>query len=82
MSLPLLIDMNLSVEWVDFFRRHGREAVHWSTCGNPTAEDAVLMQWAARQRHILFTHDLDFATTLALTHVAEPSVIQVRSQRV
>ena len=32
--------------------------------------------------HAVFTHDLDFGTALALTHAGEPSVIQVRAQRV
>jgi predicted nuclease of predicted toxin-antitoxin system len=36
------------------------------------------MRWAAEHEHIVFTHDLDFGTTLALTHAIEPSVIQVR----
>ncbi len=31
MSLPILIDMNLSMEWVPWFDRAGWPAVHWST---------------------------------------------------
>lgn len=37
------------------------------------------MEWAIAHNHIVLTHDLDFATTLALTHAAGPSVIQVRT---
>ena len=33
-------------------------------------------------RHVVFTHDLDFGTMLALTHQAGPSVLQVRTQNV
>jgi predicted nuclease of predicted toxin-antitoxin system len=28
----------------------------------------------------VFTHDLDFGTTLALTHAKGPSVLQIRTQ--
>jgi predicted nuclease of predicted toxin-antitoxin system len=40
------------------------------------------MAWAVGHAHAVFTHDLDFGTTLALTHAGGPSVIQVRGQRV
>lgn len=35
--MKLLIDMNLSPLWVDTLTRHGWEAVHWSTVGDPHA---------------------------------------------
>lgn len=37
------------------------------------------MEWAVAHNHIVLTHDLDFTTTLALTHATGPSVIQVRT---
>jgi predicted nuclease of predicted toxin-antitoxin system len=40
------------------------------------------MAWALTNRYIVFTHDLDFGTTLALTHATGPSVLQVRGQDV
>ena len=40
------------------------------------------MVWAREHRHVVFTHDLDFGTLLALTRADGPSVIQVRSQDV
>jgi hypothetical protein len=33
MSIRLLIDMNLSPEWVAELGRHGFDAVHWSSIG-------------------------------------------------
>jgi predicted nuclease of predicted toxin-antitoxin system len=39
----LVIDMNLSPEWVAVLRRHGWDAVHWSTVGNPRATDPDIM---------------------------------------
>src|SRR5438067_2138944 len=82
MSAPLLVDMNLSVEWVAELAKHGWSAVHWSTVGDPRADDAVLMAWALANGYVVFTHDLDFGTMLALTHAAGPSVLQVRGQDV
>jgi predicted nuclease of predicted toxin-antitoxin system len=82
MSVRLVVDMNLSPEWVVELTRHGWSAVHWSTVGNPAAEDSVVMAWALANGHVVFTHDLDFGTMLALTHAAGPSVLQVRGQDV
>jgi predicted nuclease of predicted toxin-antitoxin system len=82
MSVRLVIDMNLSVEWVDELAKHGWSAVHWSTVGDPRADDPVLMAWALANDHVVFSHDLDFGTTLALTHAAGPSVLQIRGQDV
>ena len=50
--------------------------------GNPRAEDEEIMVWARAQEHVVFTHDLDFGTLLALTRAGSPSVIQVRTQDV
>ena len=38
------------------------------------------MGWAVANQYVVFTHDLDFGTLLALTHAVGPSVIQVRGQ--
>jgi predicted nuclease of predicted toxin-antitoxin system len=82
MSVPLVVDMNLSVEWVAELARHGWSAVHWSAVGDPRADDAVIMAWARANGCVVFTHDLDFGTMLALTHATGPSVLQVRGQNV
>jgi predicted nuclease of predicted toxin-antitoxin system len=82
MSLRIVVDMNLSVEWILSFSRAGWPAVHWSTVGRPSAEDTTIMAWARTHDHLVFTHDLDFGTVLALTHAGGPSVIQIRGQRV
>lgn len=80
--MKLLIDMNLSPDWVEVFEKHGIEAVHWSKIGDPRARDAVIMEWARTNRYIVFTHDLDFGSVLAVTGAETPSVIQVRTQDV
>jgi predicted nuclease of predicted toxin-antitoxin system len=60
----------------------GWVAVHWSGVGDARALDPEIMAWARSNGHIVFTHDLDFGTTLALTHAQGPSVIQVRGPNV
>jgi len=82
MTIRLLIDMNLSPEWVNELMRHGYMAVHWSSVGDPRSLDAIIMSWARTNGCAVFTHDLDFGTLLALTHAAGPSVLQVRGQNV
>jgi predicted nuclease of predicted toxin-antitoxin system len=82
MSVRLLIDMNLSPEWVAELARHGFDAVHWSAVGDPRAADTAIMAWARANGRAVFTHDLDFGTLLALTHADGPSVLQVRGQNV
>lgn len=82
MSLRILVDMNLSSEWIPLLEQAGWTAVHWSMIGDPRADDTTIMGWAVTHNHAVFTHDLDFGTMLALTHAGKPSVIQVRSQRV
>ncbi len=82
MSVSILIDMNLSPAWVPVLLQHGWSAVHWSTVGDPRATDRAIMDWAEEHGQIVFTHDLDFGTMLALTHAAGPSVLQVRADDV
>lgn len=82
MSIRIVLDMNLSVEWSSFLTRAGWPTVHWSEVGDPRAEDSTIMTWARDEGRVVFTHDLDFGTALALTHAASPSVLQVRGPRV
>ena len=82
MNIKILIDMNLSPRWMEHFKINGIESVHWSSLGDPRAEDDVLMQWARENKHVVFTHDLDFGTILALTQATAPSVLQIRTQNV
>ena len=80
--MKLLIDMNLSPDWVKVFEKYNIEAVHWSNIGDPRARDTVTMEWARTNEYIVFTHDLDFGSMLAVTGAETPSVIQVRTQDV
>ncbi len=82
MSLSILIDMNLSPGWISVLQSAGWTTMHWSTVGDPTATDRTIMDWAEANGCIVFTHDLDFGTILALTHKTGPSVLQVRGEDV
>ena len=82
MTIQFLIDMNLSPDWIDWLERHGWHAIHWSSAGDPKAPDEAIMRWALANQYVVFTHDLDFGTALALTNADGPSVIQVRAQDV
>ena len=82
MSLNILIDMNLSPDWIGLLQNAGWTATHWSTVGDPKAADRTIMDWAEANGYIVFTHDLDFGTILALTHKSGPSVLQVRGEDV
>ena len=78
--MKILIDMNLSPEWVKTFANNEIEAKHWSNIGDKSATDKVIMQWALNNNYIVFTNDLDFGSLLVATQAQFPSVIQVRTQ--
>lgn len=80
--MKILIDMNLSPDWVAVFERYNISAVHWSNIGDRREKDSIIMEWARSNGYIVFTHDLDFGSLLAATGVDTPSVIQVRTQDV
>jgi predicted nuclease of predicted toxin-antitoxin system len=80
--MKLLIDMNLSPNWVNTLAEGGWTAIHWQSIGDPRAKDVVIMSWARSNGYIIFTNDLDFGTLLAITRAQGPSVIQARTQDV
>ena len=80
--MKLLLDMNLSPEWVRTLESGGWEAIHWHSTGNPSATDNEVMAWARKNGYVVFTHDLDFGMLLAATQASGPSVIQIRTQDV
>jgi predicted nuclease of predicted toxin-antitoxin system len=40
------------------------------------------MDWAVADGSVVFSHDLDFSTMLALTHASGPSLVQLRGPKV
>ena len=71
MNLSFVIDMNFSPVWVEFLSALGWSSDHWSSVGDPRAEDDEIMEWSRLNRRAVFTRDLDFATALALTQAPE-----------
>jgi predicted nuclease of predicted toxin-antitoxin system len=80
--MRILIDMNLSPDWVAVLTRAGHDAVHWSSVGDTRAPDSQILEYARGHAQLLFTHDLDFAVILAMTRQIGPSVLQVRTHDV
>jgi predicted nuclease of predicted toxin-antitoxin system len=74
--------MNLSPTWVQFLVTHGIEATHWSTIGEVSAPDSQILDYAASNEFVVFTHDLDFGALLAARKTRGPSVIQIRTEDV
>jgi predicted nuclease of predicted toxin-antitoxin system len=80
--MKILIDMNLSPDWVPVLKDAGFESIHWSSVGDAAASDETIMDYARAHEFVVFTHDLDFGAILAATHTDAPSVLQVRTQDV
>jgi predicted nuclease of predicted toxin-antitoxin system len=80
MKRTILIDMNLTPDWVNVLQAAGWSAVHWSSVGATTASDQEIMDYARSAGQIVMTQDLDFTVLLALTHAVGPSVVQIRAR--
>lgn len=78
--MNIVVDMNLSPDWIAKLLNEGHNARHWSEIGAMNAPDKEIMQWAQDNEYIVLTHDLDFSALLAASNASGPSVIQVRSQ--
>ena len=77
--MKIIIDMNLSPQWVHVFKSENYEAIHWSAIGDPRAADSEILLWAKKNNCIIFTHDLDFGAILAASNAEGPSVLQIRT---
>jgi predicted nuclease of predicted toxin-antitoxin system len=78
--MKILIDMNLSPIWADYFTIYQIESIHWSNVGQPNAKDKEIFDYARENSFVVFTNDLDFSAILASSRATFPSVIQVRTQ--
>ncbi|MEO7299648.1 MAG: DUF5615 family PIN-like protein [Verrucomicrobiota bacterium] len=77
--MKILIDMNLSPDWVVALSLLKISSDHWSTIGNRRAEDEEIFHYARENDFIVLSHDLDFSAILASTRGTKPSVIQLRT---
>lgn len=76
--MKLLIDMNLSPDWVTVLAAEGIDVVHWVNIGSINATDREVMAWAKSGGYVILAHDLDFGAILAATDADSPSVVQLR----
>ena len=76
--MRVLVDMNLSPEWVHVLGAFGIEATHWSYVGVCSADDAELFRYARERRFVLLTQDLDFNEILFETGCDGPSTVLLR----
>ncbi len=77
--MKLVVDMNLSPDWITVLRDCGHDAVHWSGVGAADAPDDDILRWARAQDRTVLTSDLDFGTLLATSGASKPSVVQLRT---
>lgn len=77
--MRLLVDMHLSPRWTDVLRKAGCDSIHRSQVGKFDAPDSEIMAYAASNRHVVLTHDLDFSAILAASRGGNPSAVQIRS---
>ena len=80
--MNIVVDMNLSPEWIPLLNNSGLKAKHWHEIGAANAPDTEIMEWARTNGYIVFTHDLDFGALLFATNARSPSVIQIRAEDV
>lgn len=77
--MRLLLDANLSPEVARRLREVGYEAIHVADLGLLSAPDPEIMRAAAQEERVLLTADSDFGALLALSSLAAPSVVLLRS---
>ena len=58
MTLRVLVDVNLSPDWVPVLNDAGFEAMHWVQVGDLSAPDREIMEWAVAKGYLVFSHDL------------------------
>lgn len=78
--MKVLLDMNMSPEWVDALRAEVIDAVHWTTVGDWRADDDEVVRWAATNGYTILTKDLDFGAILRALSMEQPSVVLLRSR--
>jgi predicted nuclease of predicted toxin-antitoxin system len=79
--MKIVVDMNLSPEWVPELIQMGHDAIHWSAIGKGDDPDFKILEWARQNDHFVMTSDLDFGEMLAASGETTPSIIQLRLGR-
>jgi len=64
--MNILIDMNLSSDWIGPLQAAGYRAIHWSELGAPAAPDDEIAAHARDNGFVLFTNDLEQGAILTI----------------
>ena len=77
--MRLLVDENLSVRIAARLSEAGYDAVHVTSVGLGSTDDAVILNAAATEGQVVLTADVDFSIIVALQGRRHPSVLMLRS---
>jgi predicted nuclease of predicted toxin-antitoxin system len=80
--VKLVVDMNLSTDWVAPLQLAGVDAVHWCEIGPQDASDYAIMGWSREHHAVVLTRDLDFGAALMVHALPSPSVVQLRIKQI
>jgi predicted nuclease of predicted toxin-antitoxin system len=78
--MKLLLDQALPRSTARLLRETGIDCVHVGEIGDSTAEDTAILERAKAEDCVIVTMDADFHAILALSGVASPSVVRIRTQ--
>ena len=76
--MKIVVDMNLSHNWIAPLAFADHEAIHWSSVGPGNAPDETIMALAKLNDHVVLTADLGFGGRLVRAADTGPSVVQLR----
>lgn len=80
--MKILLDMNISPLWINFFTNNDHFVYHWSQVGSPNDPDIRIMKYARENGFVILTHDLDFGDLLSKHSYKLPSIVLIRQQNV
>ena len=79
--MKILVDMNLSPDWVELLQQAHIDAVHWRSLGQGDVEDELIFDYATEHGLVVLTRDLGFSKMLVDQQGSTTSLVQVRSGR-